>query len=309
MLKIKSLYKSLKTKQLLLKNISLAHKINKYHLSFKDKKCDTLLLFFTYADENYFEFAITYPFFALIANPEAKVEIVLSNYNLFKKKYSHFIEFYNTNQFFKDKVIYRQVNNNFNDIRHGGAIRFLEHPITVAKYVYIGDIDILILENILHPHLDNIKKNNLDYSNIVRPNTKRLSGLHFINYQKMYPIKITSIMDIINMNDEELLYKIMYMKGLRTPSESLTYRPVFGVHISYYSRPPLKNFTTGDKLTKFVSWGPYRENYLTKYFEIKNSTIGNEFFQTIKETDIKLRRIIQFIEITFYYIKNNNLCE
>ena len=131
--------------------------------------------------------------------------------------------------------------------------------------------------------------------------------MHFIEYDKMYPIYIRQNIDLLNLLDEEVLYYLMLYKMLKTPSLELTYRPIFGIHISYYSRPPLKTLTTGDNETNNLCWGPYKKEYITRYNEIKNSSIGNQFFSTLKSTDIELRRIIQFIELTNFYVFKNAL--
>lgn len=260
------------------------------------------LLFYTCANQKYFEFAILYPLFVLQRNPEAVVEIGICNLKKFKKKYAHLIDFYN--KAYPKKIL-------FSSIYAGNilpnSIRFLTQPHLKSRYVYIGDVDILILENILASHLDNIAKHNLDFSNICRPGTRKLSGLHFIEYDKMYPVKIPFGINLHKKNDEDLLYLLMKNKGLRIPDEQkCTYRPTHGLHVSYFSRPPLPTLTTLDNKAAYPAWYSYNDNdslgVAEKYIELRYSEPVKEFMAQIREQDINLRRIIQFVDISADYI-------
>lgn len=57
------------------------------------------------------------------------------------------------------------------------------------EYVYIGDVDMLICKEIptlLEQHTTHIEKNNIPYSNCIRPKTTRLTGLHFFKVKEYY---------------------------------------------------------------------------------------------------------------------------
>ena len=274
-------------------------------------------LFFTCADKKYEVFAILYPIFILESNKEAFVEIGVEDLVSFKEKYKHLIKFYNQN--WPKKVLYREVNffqkNIFGIKRKIPAdnVRFISIPQTKAEYVYIGDIDILILEPILKKHLQNIKNNNLDFSNIVRHyNHKHLSGLHFINYEKMYKNQIEDLkkINVFQDSDEKLLYELMLIKKLKIPDLNIKYRPQHGIHISLHNRPPFNTLTTLDKKGDFPDWfnGACEEKDFTKiYWEKRYKGKIKKFMESIKFEDIELRRIVQLIDSVCYFKVNSNI--
>jgi hypothetical protein len=123
-----------------------------------------------------------------------------------------------------------------NSIKHKGAAKqSLRHVLNLNlfkkfKEIYFGDVDILILkekekENLFDFHKRQAKKNNLPFSNKVRPlpdnnkvPSKRLTGLHYIvvkpYFEKIEPFqnKFTQNLDyrsnILNKSNrnEEVLY-------------------------------------------------------------------------------------------------------
>ncbi|MCT1575731.1 hypothetical protein M3E13_05505 [Oceanobacillus kimchii] len=114
------------------------------------------------------------------------------------------------------------------------------------KYVYIGDIDFLIIREkptLLDVHKKHSKKIGVPYSNAIRPNSKRLTGLHFFKvkdyYKKMNPIiqyylnnpnKLYNEVKELRY-DEEFLYKIIE-KGIGFGKiEEHFFRPPHGFHI------------------------------------------------------------------------------
>ena len=145
------------------------------------------------------------------------------------------------NAFIKNKTgIY--INNT--RIKYANSIRFVSQPTLKNKYVYITDIDLLIFVDNFYLYLidDMIKRKNR-YSNIVRPNSTSLTGLHFTEYNAYYPIP-----KHINylINDEFLLYNIVKSKGLKI-DKNTKYRPVFGIHASP-NRPHVYS-------NKTIGWG------------------------------------------------------
>lgn len=118
------------------------------------------------------------------------------------------------------------------------SYRFIVEPMIKREYVYIGDIDIMILENVFDKH-SYIFEKGLPYSNIVRVNSKKLTGLHFCRYDKQYPLpNINDLIDSV-FNDEDLLYAIMDRKGLIYPADEYRkiQRPVHGIHMSLNRMP------------------------------------------------------------------------
>src|SRR5699024_9208899 len=92
------------------------------------------------------------------------------------------------------------------------------------KYVYIGDVDFLIIRetpSLLDGHKNHSNKIDVPYSNAIRSNSKRLTGLHFIKvkeyYNKMNPLIIEYLenpnlflKEVKNFKyDEEFLYQLV----------------------------------------------------------------------------------------------------
>lgn len=290
-----------------------AHFMKKYvqmHETLKTNECTNdipRLLVYTYANKKYYDFAILYPIWVMASNNDTIVEIALDNLHNFKLKYQHLIDFYQKN--FGTRVKFTQINRKLLNIP-AGTVRFISQPQNRAKYIYIGDIDILILHNIYETHIKNIDENKLDFSNIKRIGQYKLSGLHFIEYDKMYPQDMRHI-NIKSDNDEHILYMLMKNKGYKIPNEKTQqFRPLCGIHISYFSRPPLKTLTTHDSETNFPCWYDNCNNEkisdeINLYTKLRNTNIITDFCSAIKETDIDLRRIIQIIDMFIFYLQNN----
>jgi len=117
-------------------------------------------------------------------------------------------------------------------------VRFLTPPKTRADFIYIGDIDILILESIASWHIQHMKETGQPFSNIKRSGKKALSGLHFSKWDALYPLPDLS--DLTNPRthpDEALLYEIIARHGHEIPSEDKFKRPLHGFHMSLNRRP------------------------------------------------------------------------
>ena len=167
--------------------------------------------------------------------------------NYLRKKYNKSKIIINYNAFIKNKTGFY-----YNDtkIQYPNSIRFISQPTIKNKYVYITDIDIFIfVENFYLNLIDDMKKRKSPYSNVVRPNTTRLTGLHFIEYDAYYPIPKQKNYLI---NDEMLLYNIVQSKGIKIDKTS-NYRPVFGIHASP-NRPTVYT-------SKIVGWGSEKYKY------------------------------------------------
>ena len=276
--------------------------------SFLTSPNENNLLIYSYANKKYYDFAILYPIWALQNNKNTCIEIALENLEDFKKKYNHLINYYYEK--YPQKVFFTQINKRYEKIP-AGTVRFISKPINKAKYLYIGDIDVIVLDDICSLHIPNIEKYNLDYSNIKRKKLNKLSGLHFIEYDKMYPICLKNI-NVQNDIDENILFQLMKNKGYKIPDENIcTFRPIAGIHISYFSRPPLRTLTTQDNEVSFPSW---YDNFngqkitistINKYLTCRNSEILLNFYSNIKENDVDLRRIIQIIDMFIFYLNQN----
>ena len=276
------------------------------------------ILFYTCVNEKFWAFGLLYPIFVLNSNPGAKVEVGVENHLRFTHKFKHIISFYEKE--YPGRVRFSAVS--FTQKRLFGSrkivpnsVRFVTQPKLKADYVYIGDADILITEEVASQHLANIEKHHLDFSNVVRPNKNRLTGLHFIAYDKMYPLPSLRGINLGKCNDENLLYRIIQRKGLKMPGPEAAFRPIHGLHISLYSSTPFETMTTKDKIVDFPCWFPsLQSNHnlsridcvkeINKYYQIRYSEPVKKFFSVLKPKNTEIRRIIQITDAGAYYYLN-----
>lgn len=254
-------------------------------------------LFFTCCNEPYYHFAAIYPLFVLENVPEGMVEIGVTDLSSFTKSYKPIMDFYGKH--YPGRVKYRECpaveGHTLN------AIRFLYQPLTKAEYVYIGDIDILILaDNIVSSHVKNMELYHLDYSNIVRHNktSNRLTGLHFCRYDMMYPIH--RLNDVpVNINDEEYLYLLMADKGLKTPPKEAFYRPIHGIHCSYnrpvFDKTPMSGIDNGA-----VRWGIGA--WTDKFIAFTKKDVYRAFIGLLQPRQhLALLRLLETVELACFY--------
>ena len=257
---------------------------------------DDKLLFFTYADKKYDFFAVPYVYFALISTPGSKVEICLEDFELFKSKYSRGIEALEKR--FPNRFLFRQSKLASSGLKIlPNSVRFLEEPELKSEYIYIADIDIMVLENVLDVHLDLIKKYNLPFSNVIRKksNPPKLSGLHFSSWHSYYPISDYSDLDVGSINDEELLYLLMSRKRLMVP-ESFNSRPILGLHMTG-SRDALGR-TTGAVKGKYKRNGlPWQSDANNFYYNLfVEKSFSDDFFPIYKYCDINFKTLALLAE-------------
>jgi hypothetical protein len=257
----------------------------------------TNMLFFTYANKAYDLFALPYAYFALTANPGSMVEIILEDAEDFHKKYKDGISL--LNEIFPERALFRQSASIQNGLKcKPHVVRFLEEPLTSAEYIYIGDIDILILENVYETHTHYIKENNIPFSNIIRTGTEstkfpRLTGLHFCKMEKMYPLPDISDININERNDENVLYEIMRRKGIMVPT-SFRNRPMCGIHVSL-NRDSIGRYSVnrGDQFLvgETFNWG------ITKYKDIFLKILSESSFNKIFfQFSLEYRALLMVIE-------------
>jgi len=196
------------------------------------------VVFFTCCNKKYEYFACLYVFSALYHNPDIKVEIGVESTADFLESHKAEIDFL-TRIYGQGKFEFREVDWRTKNNRRilPNSVRFLATPNAKADYVYIGDIDILVLDsNISGIHIDRINSTGLPYSNSVRPGTKKLSGLHFTSWDALYPLPDICDLDLLRMNDEHLLYEILVRRGLAL-SDIEWFRPIHGIHMSPNRQP------------------------------------------------------------------------
>lgn len=250
------------------------------------------VLFFTAANQPYEHFTPLYIFFTLYHNHNGWVEICLEDSDRFIEENRDCIKF--LNEIFPNRFHLRSTNNFMNVFAN--SVRFIETPAKYkCDYVYIGDIDILILEkDIGEQHIKHIKTNNLPFSNIIRPNTlsdkiPKLTGLHFAPWDVQYPLPDVSDLPLLKMNDEQLLYTMMKRKGVMVP-ESVSYRPVHGIHVSPNRNPFGKFNDRGEKVRP--GWG-ISAAYCQKFVEITKSREFQEFYYQLP---IQARNYITLVD-------------
>lgn len=96
------------------------------------------------------------------------------------------------------------------------SIRWLlpEKTFNNFEYVYIGDVDLLICKedsSLLEQHTTHIEKSNIPYSNCIRPNTNRLTGLHFFKVKEYYKYMNDIIKEYTKkINDKKFKFKSGY---------------------------------------------------------------------------------------------------
>ena len=276
------------------------------------------VLFYTCVNTKFWGFGMIYPLFVLMTNPGAKVEIGVENYRRFHRKYRHISDFYD--KYFPGKVLFSPVA--FDRWTwHGrqkivpNSVRFATQPKLKADYVYIGDADILITEEVASQHLANIEKHHLDFSNVVRKGRKRLTGLHFIAYDKMYPLPSLRGINLGKCNDEDLLYRIIQRKRLKMPGPEVTFRPAHGLHISLYSSSPFEYLVGPNHLLDFPAWFMAVDSKhnignqdmgvdVDKYFDLRKRPEFIAFYEILKPKDTEVRRIIQITDACAYYYKH-----
>lgn len=201
---------------------------------------------FTCCDESYEDFAPLFAFSTLAHNPDVAVELGVRDPEAFEQRQPGWTF---VTELYPGRLLARPVSVD-GALPH--TVRFLETPVTPSEYVYLTDIDMIVLEAYVDIHLANMRKHGARYSNVVRPGTDRLSGLHFCERAAQYPLPDTSDLQVGKMFDERVLYEIVRRKGLGFYES--TYRPQHGIHISP-QRQPLDTFEDGRKIP---GWGVNR---------------------------------------------------
>lgn len=228
------------------------------------------LLFFTYANKSYELFVIPYVYFALSSTKDSYAEIILEDAESFLAENKLGLSI--LEELFPNRFLIRQSEvAESNKSLKPHVVRFMEQPRLSADYVYIGDIDIAIFEDVYTLHKTFIDREELPFSNIIRLGTEktnfpRLTGLHFCRWDKMYPLPDISDIDICNRNDENVLYEIMQRKGFMVPL-NFRERPICGIHISL-NRDAIGRYSVnrGDTFAigETFNWGinKYKKDFL-----------------------------------------------
>ena len=203
----------------------------------RDLKIAPSVLFFACADKKYEDFAPIYIASALSHVANSFVEIALDDADRYIRQNSALVD--ELRRIFGARFTLRSVNWRKDTGRRirPNTIRFINQPHHITDYVYIGDIDIIHLDSgFVDAHLGFMAKTGLPYSNSVRPDTSRMSGLHFTKFDALYPLPDISGINIFGRNDEEVLYEVCEKKGLAIQDKEW-WRPIHGIHISPNRQP------------------------------------------------------------------------
>lgn len=195
---------------------------------------------FTAANGKYEPFVLPYAVSILAHNPEAVVEIALEDDARFREENADALSALSALSGLADRLILRA--GDFSRLP-ANSVRFIETPTRKADYIYIGDIDILVLEEIAPAHLASMNRTGLPYSNIKRPGKTALSGLHFSRWEAFFP-HADAKRDRINL-DEGYLYDLIEARGLPLPHEDEKFRPIHGFHLSLNRDPRTTRNTWG----------------------------------------------------------------
>ena len=191
------------------------------------------ILFYTCANEPYHDFAPLYACSVLWTFAAATVEFGVQGVLSFEAVHGGAIDVLKE-MFGSEKIRFNAVPwlNEAGRPIVPNTVRFVHPPHCASDYVYIGDIDIIFLDSSFPAvHFEFMNRMGIPYSNSVRPQTNRMSGLHFTKSDVYYPLPDISDLEIGVMNDEEVLYEICKRKGLPIQDE-VWFRPSHGIHVS-----------------------------------------------------------------------------
>ncbi|GGC74468.1 hypothetical protein [Chelatococcus reniformis] len=192
------------------------------------------LLVLTAADGPYLPYALPYATSVLHHNDDCKVEIFVPDRDHFCQAHGRAIA--KLAEFVGPRLVVSEAEFD----THASIVRFIKQPATTAAYVYIGDIDVLVLEPIAPQHIEIMRKNKLRYSNEVKANKDgpTMTGLHFSEYDFYYPVEIPDDIDLGSLDwdaDGSLLYRMVSAKA--KPRTGKIGRPLHGFHMSQYGWP------------------------------------------------------------------------
>lgn len=195
------------------------------------------IVFYTTATGRYEHFIPLYTYFVSRSNPGAKFEYVVDDAAAARAHFADTLAWFEAQGI---SVVLRSASESKHTPSMANTLRFVLPCQTKADYIYIGDVDIFIVEDVMAAHRK-VFEAGFPFSNIVRDGTKKLSGLHFSRWDAYYPLP--EIADILaeTHNDEEVLYKIVERKiGLDAVADIRAVgvgRPAHGIHMSFNRMP------------------------------------------------------------------------
>lgn len=244
--------------------------------------------FYTCCNRSYEDFAPLYAFCALWYNSDSLVEVGIEDLLGFRVRNGRsenlIREIFGAGRFLLRDVRWKTESGE-NTLPN--TVRFVVPPIHRTDYVYICDVDIMIMErDIRKIHADHMARMDLPYSNSVRPNTTRMSGVHFSPWENLYPLPDISDLDLAKMNDEMVLFEIIRRKGLKILPDHW-FRPIHGIHISP-NRAPKTSRQNGREIP---GWGiesfaqAYRQLCATPEFASLRACLSDRVTWCLGEID------------------------
>ncbi len=177
---------------------------------------------------------VPFAYFALANHPNGFVEMVVVDSDKFGDTYRSELEHL---RHLYPQFLVRQMQNKPNGKNRPNTYRFLEVPETAATYTYIMDVDVMLLEDVVAPY-EKLWPSTPHINNVVRPGTRRLSGMHMVRSELYFTDKLRQLQQRIyhcprqtHTNDEEVLY-LMVHSCHTLPPRSFQWRPVLGIHFS-----------------------------------------------------------------------------
>ena len=239
------------------------------------------VLFYACADRKYEHFAPLFACSTFVTAPYGFVEIGLEDAEAFEAKHARALE--PLRRRFPNRLKLRTV-----DFSQAipNTVRFLVEPETPGNFIYISDIDLIVLDaRLAARHTSFMRQQHLPYSNSVRPRERdKLTGLHFTRRIAHWPLPDLSDIDLRTTNDERVLYQIVKRRGHRLQDE-VWWRPVPGLHLSP-NRDPLPIDGKG------LHWG-----LSTEWRDRFNALIASPAFCEIRDyLDPSLQESLRFIE-------------
>ena len=266
------------------------------------------LNFFTTAISKYSVFTFPYIISCLLHNKNSCVELLVDHHSALTKQQREFL----CTEFRGRWVVHGFSNkmSTWSSTAKLASIRWLSIPTIRAQFTYIGDVDILILENnIADIHNKHASFLNLPYSNIVRDRRTNLTGCHFVKteqwYNKINNKYCNTVISSINSNqvfplDEKLLYRMArdnfglpnrslitdFEKEKSAPYYNISFRPIHGIHCSPH-RPGL------------ISWGVTEHNFI-----LFNALLQNPIWKRAEKLFSPLYKLNYYDKIPIAYKKH-----
>lgn len=255
-------------------------------------------LFYGCANLKYQDFVPLHAASILEHVPDVTVEMGIEDEAAYKADYGNTTDIIHA-AYGRERFLVRQVD--WTILRPGqssprrirpGSVRFITPPQTRTEYVYIGDVDIIVLDpTIVRRHLNFMERTGLPYSNKAR-SRPQLTGLHFTRYDAYYPLPDLGEINLVLEGDEALLYKIVQLQG--HPISREDFRPVPGIHVSP-NRPPVGEVRPDG--TRGPGWGI--ERWAEEFAAFSSSNVLQELRPKLSP---RIHGVLEAIEDTIKFL-------